>query len=371
MALQQLYVNPAIAGNSGTGTIGDPYGDLEYCLAQATHDATDGDQINIKAGTPEVLAAPLNPAAHFGVAGVGNPTILRGYTAVANDGGMAEIDCGGHGSVLADALNYYLLADLEIHSPGDDEVWNTSAAECAAYCCIFHKGASTPTGNKYLVNAPSASLIGCKIHTSPRHGVYAANLIGCYVDAISNLAALFSRADGCIFRFGETWSYVQTTGHMGYVKNSIFYSTVAATRGLAIAARGYEVLNNIFCGISGAGGEGVDLGADPYMIGYNAFYNNTATYTWGTYLPFIDLTANDVTLAADPFTDAANGDFSLTAAAKTALRGVGWPAAYLGAHASTDGHITIGAIQYGEAESSGGGGGPVIGSRIIRGLGAV
>jgi hypothetical protein len=37
------------------------------------------------------------------------------------------------------------------------------------------------------------------------------------------------------------------------------------------------------------------------------------------------------------------------------LRGVGWPAAYLGAHASTDGHITIGAVQYGEAEAGGAG----------------
>lgn len=363
MALQQLYVNPAIAGNSGTGTIGDPYGDLEYCLAQATHDATDGDQINIKAGTPEVLAAPLNPAAHFGAAGVGNPTILRGYTAVANDGGMAQIDCGGNGSILVDSLNYYLLADLEAYSPGDDEVWNSSGAEVAAYHCIFHKGASTPTGNKYLVNAPSGTLLGCKIYNSPQRGVTTSNLIGCYVDAIAGIAALVGRIDGCVFRFGATGSYVQTSGNMGYVKNSIFYSTVAATRGLVITARGYEVLNNILCGISGAGGEGVDLGADPYMIGYNAFWNNTATYTWGTYLPFIDLTANDVSLAADPFTDAANGDFSLTAAAKTALAAKGWPPAYLGAHANTVPNLNIGPIQMAA------GGGSSIFRRVARLLG--
>jgi hypothetical protein len=91
------------------------------------------------------------------------------------------------------------------------------------------------------------------------------------------------------------------------------------------------------------------------MVGFNAFYNNTNPYTLGDQI-YVDLRANDVTLLADPFVDAANGDFSLTAAAKTALRGVGWPAAYLGAHANTDGHITIGAVQYGEAEAATGGG---------------
>jgi len=77
------------------------------------------------------------------------------------------------------------------------------------------------------------------------------------------------------------------------------------------------------------------------------------------------MTDNDVALAADPFTDAENGDFSLTTAGKAALRGQGWPGAYLGANAATDGHVTIGAIQYGEAEA-GGGGFPKIASLLGR-----
>ena len=43
-----------------------------------------------------------------------------------------------------------------------------------------------------------------------------------------------------------------------------------------------------------------------------------------------------------------------------ALRGLGFPGAYLGAHANTDGHVTIGPIQYGEAEA---GGRPAFGDR--------
>jgi hypothetical protein len=106
------------------------------------------------------------------------------------------------------------------------------------------------------------------------------------------------------------------------------------------------------------------------MLGYNAFYNNANNYKDADNI-WYDLRANDVALIADPFTDAANGDFSLTDAAKAVLRSLGWPASYLGAHANTDPHITIGPMQYGPAVAAGGGGGPVIGSRLIRGIGAL
>jgi hypothetical protein len=60
---------------------------------------------------------------------------------------------------------------------------------------------------------------------------------------------------------------------------------------------------------------------------------------------FIDGRANDVALGADPFTNAAAGDFSLTAAAKTALAGKGFPVDYLGAAAATVSNLNIGPIQ--------------------------
>ena len=38
MAITEVYVDPSIAGDSGVGTIGDPYGDLEYAIEQETFD---------------------------------------------------------------------------------------------------------------------------------------------------------------------------------------------------------------------------------------------------------------------------------------------------------------------------------------------
>ena len=53
-------------------------------------------------------------------------------------------------------------------------------------------------------------------------------------------------------------------------------------------------------------------------------------------------------------------------AAKTALRSLGWPASYLGAHANTDPHITIGPMQYGPTPAAGGGGFPILGGSVVR-----
>ena len=89
-----VYVDPSIAGDSGTGTIGDPYGDLQYALNTVTR-GTDGNQFNIKAGTDEVLAASITTAT-YGTPSTSQPLIFRGYTSAANDGGQASIDCNGY-----------------------------------------------------------------------------------------------------------------------------------------------------------------------------------------------------------------------------------------------------------------------------------
>lgn len=66
MALTEVYVDPSIAGDSGAGTVGDPYGDLEYALEQVTRDATNGDRFNIKAGTDEILEFALDVIVDYG-----------------------------------------------------------------------------------------------------------------------------------------------------------------------------------------------------------------------------------------------------------------------------------------------------------------
>ncbi len=366
MAVSLYYVDYG-AGNdtTGDGTIGTPWKTIQKALDTITRNATDGDQINIKAGTAQVLAAPLTLATY------GTPTdagllALRGYTATANDGGMGVIDCGGFTMWTVNTYNYIAMIDLEMHSFGDNHGISLNAY-ISLFNCEVHKGASSPV-NKFLVRMENAAcrILNCHIH-SPGSGImgcvglYAlSNAIGNYINAGANsvygIYAGNSQIENNVILCNNTGSVGIEAGGYSIVRNNSLRNLAAGT-GSGIYANSYAAqitVNNIVVGWSGASGKGFWLIGNPGLVGWNAFYNNTANYTVADQIR-VDKRAFDVALAADPFTDAANGDFSLTTAAQVALRSAGWPASYLGAHANTDPHITIGALQYGPTPAAGGG----------------
>ena len=118
MAITEIYVDPSINADSGTGAIGTPYGDLEWAIEQATFDTTNGTRINIKAGTAEILAASLDTAlnsASPSAAWVPTPTaqlIFQGYTTAAGDGGKGDID-GNNGNFEILIGGYIYIINLE------------------------------------------------------------------------------------------------------------------------------------------------------------------------------------------------------------------------------------------------------------------
>lgn len=365
MAITQAYVDPAINANSGDGSIGNPWGDLQYALNTQGRDTTNGNQFNVKAGTAEALSAPLTLAT-YGTPTLAAPLMIRGYTSAANDGGMAEINCNG-GPLWATTTEYsYIsLINLTIHSGGDNALISVKdgGAGWTLRGCEIHRGASTPSG-KRLVSAGYGSgnaAISCYIHDSGASGagiggftIVRGNTIkDCVTGMVLPGNAL---AAGNVVHVPAAGVGIQANGVQTTIDGNTVCSTAANT-GTGINASDSAgnantiCLNNIVSGFSGAGGAGIKATGPLRMVGHNAFYNCATNYAIGVVR--VDLTAFDVALGADPFVSAATGDFSLTSTAKAALRGLGWPAAYLGAHANTDGHVTIGAIQYGEAEGGG------------------
>jgi len=175
MAMSEYYVDPSIAANSGTGTIGDPYGDLQYALNSITRNITDGDRINIKAGAEEVLASAISYAT-YGTPSLAAPLIYQGYSSAAGDGGIAEIDLGGNGA----ASNYVSYADLKLRNASTGNftvngatatnVWfsDTSAAfglvlaEGSLYRCVF----SDFTGDHAVFAIGNSHVIGCYFELS-------------------------------------------------------------------------------------------------------------------------------------------------------------------------------------------------------------
>jgi hypothetical protein len=356
------------------GTTLLPWRSLQGAFDLLTRNATDGNQVNLKAGTAHVNAAALDLATFIagGALFLNAPLIVRGYTAAANDGGVGEIDCNGATMWAATTYDYVTLADLKIHTFGDNDgiVLDSSPV---LYRVEVYKGASAPNDKSLFYCSSSATSIvitGCYFHDAGTNGAYcirtgnSANLFvvgnhlvvdGATGRGISTGLAISGAVMSNVVLCDEVAQVGLYVRYFAYLMNNAIYNSAAGTaQGIWADGSSVQVcINNIVEGWSGAGGEGLYFNGVMAIVGHNAFYNCTSNYV-STETPNIDLTANDVALAASPFTDAANGDFSLTAAGKTALRGLGWPAAYLGAHANTDGHVTIGAVQYGEAESGGG-----------------
>jgi hypothetical protein len=373
MAITHSYVDYG-AGNdtTGDGTIGTPWKTLQKALDTCARNTTDGNQINVKAGTAQVLAASLSLTTFVGGGALSAtaPLILRGYTSAANDGGFGEIDCGGATMFAATSYNHVILVDLEMHTFGDNDgvVLNQYAF---LYRCEVHKGASSPASKKMVILGSYSKVIGCYVHDLATGTNSHALLSGgtnvlvayCYLDmgasgtgAAIYLTGAFSTAIGNISKCAESNQYGMVVGAAGTVLNNAVYNAAAGTaRGiylLSATSMWAICLNNIVEGWSGSGGEAIRGSGGADLLGYNAVYNNTSLYAM-TDAVFIDETAKDVALGASPFTSPSTGDFSLTAAAKTALAAKGWPTSYLGAHANTVPNLNIGPIQM--AAGSGGG----------------
>jgi hypothetical protein len=362
--LSHYYVDYG-AGNdaAGDGTIGTPYKTIQKALDVAVED--DGTQINIKAGTAQVLAASLDLTAFSATNGApafGDPLILRGYTSAANDGGIAEIDCNGATMWADNALDNIGLWGLKIHNGGNNNLVDLDAS-IFVHNCELYAGASTPTA-KYLLDINTGIINNCYFHDTGDGAARAisaesALIIRCFIvldDDATNAVAInkgYSENNIIVLRKVDQRGIdnpYSATGNIVY--NTTAGTTPAIRHTSAVYAANQPIINNIIVGQSGAGGIGIFLSRVTFT-GYNAFYNCatpisvTADFSGGLY------TATNVALAADPFTDAANGDFSLTAAAKTALAAKGFPLAYLGAHANTVPNLNIGPIQM--AASTGGG----------------
>jgi hypothetical protein len=372
MAITHYYVratNGADVAGQGTSHA-TAYKTPQFALDDigATHgQGADGDQINICATTAEganTLAAALSIAT-YGTPTAARPLILRGYTTVANDGGVGEINCGGFPEWASSAYDYIHQFDLELHTFGDNDGVYIDTFNTVARCEV-HRGASAPN-TKRLIRVNTGSVVtGNYVHdpgAGTAFGIVGGTrcvLNGNFVDmgalhsspsfGISAESNSFANFNIVLLRAHGYGIYATSTP---CIQNNIVFSTVANTEyGIYLNnVTNAMVTSNIVCGFSGAGGVGIYNTGNAFQCGHNAFYNNTVDQVLGNVV--LDL-GNDVALAADPFVDAANGDFSLTDAAKLLLRSAGWPASYLGG--STDPHITIGAVQYGEAAAGGGSG---------------
>lgn len=344
----------AVACTQHDGTTSLPWRSVQGALDLITRDATNGDQVNVKAGTAEVLAASLTLTT-YGTPAETAPLIIRGYTSTAGDGGIGEINCNGV-TMWASNYSYVWMVELECHNFGNANGVILSSTVSALIKCEVHKGASTPSSRTLV----TAICVGCHIHDAGTTGI-----------GIASGASYYNYVKDCPTGISlpgvAVGNLVVDCAAIGIdlgdfqvaIGNSVYSSSAATGYGIGAATNRAPglVINNIVEGYSGAGGDGLFVTTDIYAFGYNAFYNNTAAETLAD--TFLDL-GNDVTLAASAFTNPGGGDFSLTTT--TTAKEVAFPGAWYGL-AGTTNKQDIGAVQLG----AGAGGGVI--RRVMRLLG--
>lgn len=367
MAITDYYVDPAINANSGTGTIGDPYGDLQYALNTATRDATNGNRFNIKAGTAEVMASAISLAT-YGTPTAAAPLVFQGYTSAAGDGGIGEINNGGANVSVFDNTGIAAIhfVDMKLGNCGSARILRMAGPSFLTNCEIH------TTTNAEAVRITSATTVArCRFHTLDQIAlvmqgggtVYSCNFAGSYSAgalyfqgagiALANIFSLTSGGRGIV---------LDSTGGNSVVVLNAFYAVSGTGIGLRFDGATLPVnlvANNIFAGFSGAGGSAV-TGSSIRRLALsakNAYYNNTTNKT--SVVIWNDL--GDVTLTNAPFTNAAGGDFSIAAAAQAELKAQGWPSSFLGI--STNQYLDPGAAQI---QAAAGGAYPIFGGMIAR-----
>lgn len=355
MAKTQYYVDPSIAASSGTGTTGDPYGDLQYALDTITRDATNGDQINVKAGTAEILSATLSWTS-YGTPSSTASLLISGYTSAADDGGIGEIDANNF--KVSSGKNYVHWKHMKVGGSGT-EALITSAQQSYYYMCEFHGSSnSSAISSGTFLNCYFHSFTGTSRIITGQNG----RCVGCYFDGgttpyslgVVYIATANYDFIGNVVKLNNTTATgIRTQAACSVIGNSFYNAAAGTASGIYLTATAL-VVNNIIEGWSGAGGEAIRADSSPvgglgYL--YNGYYNNTnngvitGVYTTG-------MEVGNFTSAASMFTDPSTNDFSVTTEAKEKAMGQ-----TMGPSGSTANFLDVGAAQ--REESGGGGGGAV------------
>lgn len=286
MALTDTFVDPDIDADSGTGTIGDPYGDTQFALDDMTRDSTNGDRINIKAGTDEVATAAINLTS-YGTPTEAAPILIQGYTSAVGDGGIFGVD-GNSG-----AYNVFGFSGLNFTHFAFGHIFNSQrqavlAAGVATYYALEINDVGV--GSFDGLNLGNSVLVAfCHFHDIAGDGVVSSGgglVTGCYFkndgtkdfttainffsgDASNNIISIDGASDGI------------TIGQGGSAKGNSILSSSGTGQGIHPRVTGESILsitNNIVEGFSGTGGVGIDLSASGTVCGLlneNAYFNNT------------------------------------------------------------------------------------------------
>lgn len=326
-AINDYYVDPSIDDTTGSGTVGDPYGDLQHAMDTVTARSGGGaDRFNIKTGTAEVLSTWLDFTT-YGSPTAAAPIIFQGYSSNQGDGGIGEIDCGGSTTgMITGNRNYCHFIDLDIFDSTSGYVLNLNeqctVLNCRIYNCVLAvrigyrsiicacrlaSGTQAMANNFVFLNGQGAVLR----HTFLEDVNLSSATSQC---VLCSNGAGGGNVSGCIFKCeaGHAGRCINITKDGDMIEQCTFWGNGCTGDAIRVESSVLGVIsNNIIADFSGTGANGIDFhsSAEVGLFSGNSFYNNTNNFT----LPdtaFIRTDNEDnESLSADPYPDPANDDF--------------------------------------------------------------
>lgn len=319
----EYYVDPSIAADSGTGTSGNPFGDLQYALNNITRDTTNGDRINIKAGTAEFPTTTLSFAT-YGTPTQDAPLVMQGYTSAAGDGGQGKIDGGGGSFHLTTLPVYTHITDLWLTNlaSGFQLISGFGQHNKITRCEFSHAvGASA----FLLASAANPTIVfrDCNFHDGGSGTVAiqgAPIVIGCYfsgawlrcIDHNINAGTTY-RNNVCSITGASIGIYLRERSAV--VENNSILSSAGTGSGIELTSASDHgiIANNLIEGFSGTGGCAVKFasgGKVARMVG-NAYYNNTTNESGVSgAINSQDSSPDNESLSATPFAKSGSDTFA-------------------------------------------------------------
>jgi hypothetical protein len=281
-------VDPSIDAASGSGTKGDPYGDLQHALDTITRDTGNGDRINIKAGTAEILTGAISLATY------GNPTssaalTFQGYTTDEGDGGIGEIDANNstYSVFNSTSIDYVNWKDLKMGNTGSATYIVEGDIGFVFDNCEIHTGSIGVRGDTGL------GVINCHFHTITNESINCNQsspyVVGNYLDSDhagftgthvidANVNEAFVAFNIIRVKSGAGRGISLSPSARSMVMNNSVWSDGGTGEGIWLSGSTFAttVMNNAVQGFSGTGGGGIDLNSSAYRnwIINNTYYDN-------------------------------------------------------------------------------------------------
>ena len=304
-APSETYVDPSIAANSGTGTIGDPYGDLQYALDTMTRDSTNGDRINIKSGTAEVLTGSLDFST-YGTPNRTSPLLLEGYDSTAGDGGIGGIDGNaGNFSIISSNPSFMGLKRLKLFNTGTAVVLSINRHMRVDECEITESSTGGVLGANDLTQ-----VIRCYIHNIAGYGVQLMNDVTyCYFAngstnkftsaVVGTGTSVQAKVINCFFNLDNTSNAINVQFNI-YNQNNSILSNAGTGYGILSYRIPQHIVNNLIEGFSGTGGVGISVSESDTFAHDNAIYDCATDISLAANCDVLPGQTNE-SLSASPF----------------------------------------------------------------------